>query len=121
VDGLLEQQLCEEESLVFAAKDVRREVQKEIKNLESGDQVVAIKAAAALVMLARLPDATPFLPAAIKRLIPFLHDSTLSVHLQVHPSLSFGLRWLCQCKLYACLFGVLGNHGSTLSLSLLPH
>jgi hypothetical protein len=73
--------------LVFAAKDVRCEVQKEIKNLESGvwDQVVAIKAAAALVMLARLPDATPFLPAAITRLIPFLHDSTLSVHLQVHP------------------------------------
>jgi hypothetical protein len=36
VDGLLKQQLCEEELLVFAAKDVRREVQKEIKNLESG-------------------------------------------------------------------------------------
>jgi len=31
----------------------------------SQDQVVAIKAAAALVMLARLPDATPFLPAAV--------------------------------------------------------
>ncbi len=36
MDGLLKQQLCEEELLVFAAKDVRREVQKEIKNLESG-------------------------------------------------------------------------------------
>lgn len=36
MDGLLEQQLCDEELLVFAVKDVRREVQKEIKNLESG-------------------------------------------------------------------------------------
>ncbi|CAM6008453.1 unnamed protein product [Sphagnum balticum] len=81
-------------------KDVRREVQKEIKNLESGDQVVAIKAAAALVMLARLPDATPFLPAAITRLIPFLHDSTLSVHLQRNACAALTAIMTCDPSLY---------------------
>jgi hypothetical protein len=64
------------------------------------DQVVAIKAAAALVMLARLPDATPFLPAAITRLIPFLHDSTLSVHLQRNACAALTAIMTCDPSLY---------------------
>lgn len=63
-------------------KDVRREIQKEITNLETGDQLVMAKAAASIVMLATLPDAVPSLEAVIPRLVPLLQDSTLSVHVQ---------------------------------------
>lgn len=63
-------------------KDVRRDVQKEITNLETGDQVVMAKAAASIVMLASLPDAVPSLETVIPRLVPLLQDSSLSVHVQ---------------------------------------
>ncbi|KAG0580050.1 hypothetical protein KC19_4G143900 [Ceratodon purpureus] len=63
-------------------KDIRREVQKEITNLESGDQVVMANAAASIVMLATLPDAVPSLEEVIPRLVPLLQDKSLSVHVQ---------------------------------------
>jgi len=63
-------------------KDVRQEVETEIKSLESGDQVIVAKAAAAIVMLATLQDAVPYLSAAIPHLVPLLHDSSLSVHVR---------------------------------------
>eukprot|EP00250_Pteridium_aquilinum_P013594 c21445_g1_i1 orf=38-907(+) len=62
-------------------KDVAREVQQEIRNLQSEDESTIMKAAASLVMLATLPEAEPHLGSCIPHLVSFL-ISDYSIHVQ---------------------------------------
>eukprot|EP01018_Ginkgo_biloba_P033038 Gb_19780 [translate_table: standard] len=62
-------------------EDIRKEVEDEIRNLHSENQIVLAKAAAALVMLATLPGSEPYLLPAVSRL-SLLLENVESIHVQ---------------------------------------
>ncbi|KAJ7536967.1 hypothetical protein O6H91_12G090300 [Diphasiastrum complanatum] len=62
-------------------RNIRKEVQKEIKNLDSSDEKVLMRAAAALLMLSNLPEAENYLPSAVPRLVMLLNKCQ-SIHVR---------------------------------------
>lgn len=62
-------------------ENTRKEVEDEIRNLHSENQVTVAKAAAALVMLATLPSAEPYLLPAVTQLSSLLENAG-SIHVR---------------------------------------